>query len=107
MARPSKLSTMSLKDLISLQARVAEAIEHKKATDKTELKARMAKLAADAGFELGDLFDGRKGSRSGFKVAAKYRNPADPSQTWTGRGRRPLWMIAALKKGTKLDSLAI
>ena len=28
-------------------------------------------------------------------VAPKYRNPKDPSQTWTGRGRRPTWIVEA------------
>ena len=33
------------------------------------------------------------------KVAPKYRNPADPSQTWSGRGRQPRWFKAAIRKG--------
>lgn len=40
------------------------------------------------------------------KVAPKYRNPADMNQTWTGRGRAPLW-AAELQKAGKLDSALI
>ena len=36
---------------------------------------------------------------------AKYRNPDDPSQTWSGRGRRPRWLTEALEAGRKLDDL--
>ena len=39
--------------------------------------------------------------------AAKFRNPKDASQTWTGRGRKPNWLVEALKKGAKMDTFAI
>jgi DNA-binding protein H-NS len=39
-------------------------------------------------------------------VAVKYRNPRDLSQTWTGRGRKSNWLVEAVKKGAKLESLA-
>lgn len=45
--------------------------------------------------------------RTGAKVAPKYRNPADPKVTWTGRGRQPLWFADQLKKGKKAEELLI
>ena len=33
----------------------------------------------------------------GRKVAPKYRNPKDPSETWAGRGAMPRWMAAQIK----------
>ena len=46
---------------------------------------------------LDDLFGkGRKGKGS---VAVKYRDPQNPENTWTGRGRMPRWMVAATKGG--------
>jgi DNA-binding protein H-NS len=44
------------------------------------------------------------GSRG--KVAPKYRNPADASQTWTGRGKSPVW-VQALKAAGTLDTALI
>ena len=41
------------------------------------------------------------------KVAPKYANPADPNQTWTGRGRQPRWFVEAREAGKTLDELAI
>jgi DNA-binding protein H-NS len=46
---------------------------------------------------------GPKGSKS----APKYANPADPSQTWTGRGRKPNWLIEALNEGKSLEDMAL
>jgi DNA-binding protein H-NS len=40
------------------------------------------------------------------KVAPKYKNPADPTQTWTGRGKSPVW-VQALKAAGTLDSALI
>ncbi|MGE4079451.1 MAG: H-NS family nucleoid-associated regulatory protein [Reyranella sp.] len=37
----------------------------------------------------------------------KYRNPANRSETWTGRGLKPKWMVAAMKGGKKLEDFAI
>ena len=44
--------------------------------------------------------------RAGGKVPPKYRNPADPQQTWTGRGRSPQW-VQALRAAGALDSALI
>ncbi len=105
MARPSGLDKMSLKDLLKLQERVADALVARKDTEKQELKSKLAALAASSGFDLSEIFGGKGGKRG--KAAAKYRNPANPSETWAGRGRQPLWLVAALKKGAKLDSFAV
>lgn len=48
----------------------------------------------------------KKGALAGKKVAPKYRNPANPEQTWTGRGVSPTW-IQALKSAGTLDSALI
>ena len=41
------------------------------------------------------------------KVEPKYANPEDKSMKWTGRGRQPLWVVAALKSGKTMDDLKI
>src|SRR5262245_32602820 len=50
-----------------------------------------------ARIEIDDLFG--KGRRGIASVAVKYRDPANPENTWTGRGRMPRWMAAASKGG--------
>lgn len=37
---------------------------------------------------------------------AKYKNPDNPKQTWSGMGRKPGWLIAHLDAGKKLEGLA-
>ena len=48
-----------------------------------------------------------KAKRNGPKAPAKYRNPNDPKQTWTGRGRRPAWFVSAMADGKTEKDLAI
>jgi DNA-binding protein H-NS len=43
----------------------------------------------------------RRSKLKGRKVKPKYRNPDNRSETWTGRGRMPVWMTAMVRKGKK------
>ena len=36
----------------------------------------------------------------------KYRNPAKPEQGWSGRGRRPQWVLDWLAQGKPIEDLA-
>ena len=47
-----------------------------------------------------------KGRKLG-KVPPKYRNPANKAETWTGRGKQPLWLAAQIKKGKKIEEFLI
>lgn len=89
--RDSQLEKMSVKELSTLQTRISQAIAEKRISERSEMRAAMEELAKKSGFSLAELFGkGRKG-----KGIAKYRNPKDPSQTWTGRGRKPNWLLEA------------
>jgi len=90
--RESQLNKMSLKQLLDLQTRIENAIREKRVTEREETLSKMEEIARASGFSVSELFGGR-GKRG--KVAPKYRNPKNPSETWTGRGRRPNWMVEA------------
>ena len=104
MATPA-FGKLSYAELLKLEARINSAIATRKAEDAKAAKEELRAMAAKAGFELEELF-GKRGPKKG-KGVAKYRNPKDPAQTWTGRGRKPNWLIDAVKKGGKLDSFAV
>lgn len=99
------LEKLSKDELLALQKDVAKALKTLDARRKAEAKKAAEAAVREYGFSLDDLLDG-KGPK-GSKGIAKYRNPDDPSQTWTGRGRKPNWINAALKKGKSLDDLKI
>lgn len=41
----------------------------------------------------------------GKKLPAKYWNPKNSAQGWSGRGQKPKWVVEALKGGATLESL--
>jgi DNA-binding protein H-NS len=104
MATINGLDKMSYAELLKLQERIEAAIAEKRAEDAATTKEALRAMAEKAGFSLNDLF-GKRGKKGSGQ--AKYRNPKDTSQTWTGRGRKPNWLVDAVKKGAKIDSFAI
>jgi len=104
-----KIDKLSYNQLIELKDTVEAAIAQRRADEQAALKQKMAEMAAEAGFDLEDVLPGKRGAKGkkGGTVAPKYRNPKDPSQTWTGRGRQPKWLVAELGKGRKLESFLI
>lgn len=94
--KDSQLEKMSLKDLNDLRERVGKMIVQKQQSEKANLKEELVALAQAAGFNIGDLFPlGRKGAKAKGASGSLYRNPDDPSKTWSGRGRKPKWLSTA------------
>ena len=110
MAKINGLDKMTFAELRELRDRVDEAMIEAQASEKRAVREKMEALAAASGFSVADLMGGKRGAKTsgmkGSKVAPKFRNPKDASQTWAGRGRQPLWLVAALKKGQKLESFS-
>jgi DNA-binding protein H-NS len=75
----------------------------------SKLREKINALIKAEGFTFDDVFGARapKSKRAGTTVAPKYRNPADPAQTWSGRGKRPGWFNEALKAGKKEKDLLV
>lgn len=100
------LENMSLADLKALKKRVDSAIEDFAEREKRQKLAEIEAFAKERGLSLADLAS-LGGKKTRKPAAAKYANPANPSETWTGRGRRPRWVVAAQEAGKSLDDLAI
>jgi DNA-binding protein H-NS len=95
MARISGLEKMSYAELSQLRSQVDRLMAEKQTSERSALRQKMADLAREHGLSLDEVLGkGRKGKGS---VAPKYRDPKNPQNTWTGRGRMPRWMVAAVK----------
>lgn len=101
-----ELENMSLKDLKSLQAQVTRLIDSYEDRRKQDALRELEDKARSLGFTLDEIV-GAKVARKRAPAKAKYANPANRAETWTGRGRKPRWMEAALKAGKSLSDLAI
>lgn len=103
----NQLNNMSLEDLIQLKAELETTIVNKQKEKKQALLNDFKRQAAELGLSLDEIIGTTKKSRAGSKVAAKYRNPENADQTWSGRGRQPLWVVEQLAKGKRIEDLAI
>lgn len=96
------LETLSRDELKKLLADAEKALKSLDVRRRAEAKRAAEDAARQFGFSLEEVV-----STKGGKGIAKYANPADPSQTWTGKGRKPKWVIDALDAGKNVEDLEI
>lgn len=101
------IENMSLEELHAYQKEVEAAIKGYEKKRKADALAAVRETARSHGFTLEELIGGKAPGKATTKGAAKYANPADPTQTWTGRGRQPAWVKEALAAGKSLDAMAL
>lgn len=102
----SKLNETQLTRLMSrIQARLGELQLQKVARVRDKVMAMITSEGLDYAELMEHTTVARRKKRS--KVKPKYRNPKNPGETWSGRGRQPRWFAAAIKAGKKESSLLI
>ena len=108
------IEDMKVNQLKDLLLRIDELIPEKRASEQSALKEDLVSRAAEMGFSLEELF-GEKQKRKYTKrsmdvqsAIVKYRNPDNPDETWSGRGRMSKWLADKLKKrGVTLEDFAV
>ena len=101
-----EIEHLSLKELKDLQAQVGRAISTFVDRKRKQALAELEEKAREHGFSLSEL-TGAAPTRKRAAPSAKYANPANAADTWSGRGRKPRWFSEALAKGKKPDDMAI
>ncbi len=100
------LDDLSLAELKQLEKSVAKAILSFEGRRKTEARAKVDALARELGYSFEDLATAAP-ARKRTSSEAKYRHPENPEVTWSGRGRKPSWIVEALAAGKSLEDLAL
>ena len=92
-----------------------EALEKKEkellSRTNSNVIAKIVQLAKDNGISAAQIAEALKAGKSKASavkkpkviraaVSPKYRNPANAEQTWTGRGKAPLWAKTLKDAGT-------
>jgi len=102
------LHDLSLPELKKLLKDVTTAITGFEARKKAEARAKLEETARELGFNLNELLGGDVATkRTRAPAEAKYRNPQNNDETWSGRGRRPAWFLAAVDAGATPEDLLI
>jgi DNA-binding protein H-NS len=107
----SNLKSMGLDELWALHEEIASELASKMLAEKARLEQRLQQLAmspVETATKKGVTATKTVHARRPYpQVSPKYRNPAEPSETWSGRGKTPRWLTAQLKSGKKLDDFQI
>ncbi|MEO1026013.1 MAG: H-NS histone family protein [Pseudomonadota bacterium] len=100
------LTKLSLDELKSLSKDVDRAIGDFQKRKRSEAMKEIQAVAKKHGLSVEDIVGGKAKGKKG-RTPAKYRNPDDQSQEWSGRGRQPAWFKAAVSAGKAPETLEI
>ena len=114
------LDELSVDELEKLIKQAESALDKKRKAELKNAQAVLEKMAKDLGVDPQDLLknaaDKKKTTRkkaakkkTGVRRPAKvkFRDPNNSSNTWTGRGKRPVWLREALEQGANLEDFAV
>ena len=100
-----ELKSMSVDELCSLHELVSAELARKITAETARLDQRLRQLGQVA---MSHSVNTMSAARRPYpQVFPKYRNPAEPSETWAGRGKKPRWLAAQLKSGKQIDDFRI
>ena len=100
------MKKLSLSELKALRKEVDTAITDFETRKRIDARKALEAVAKKHGMSLDEIVGGGK-KRKKARAPAKYRNPANAVETWSGRGRRPGWFKTAMAKGRKPESMEI
>ena len=111
MTKKLNLDAMSVDEMWQLHEEISQVLSVRLTSEKRELEKRLAQLRREKETrqtEPAEVSPSVPRERRQYpRVFPKYRNPNEPSETWSGRGKQPRWLTAALKNGHTIDEFAI
>jgi DNA-binding protein H-NS len=99
------LEGMHFDELSLLHQELTRALARKITAEKVELDNRLARLISGTASVLKSSAE--RPRRKYPKVMPKYCNPEVPTETWSGRGKQPRWLVSALRSGHRLEEFQI
>jgi DNA-binding protein H-NS len=113
MSRKLNLDAMSIDEMWQLHEEISRLLSVRLTSEKRELEKRLAQLRRESEMRQSEQVEeqslnGAPRERRKYpRVFPKYRNPKEPSETWSGRGKQPRWLVAALKSGHTMEEFVI
>ena len=112
MTKKLNLDAMSIDEMWHLHEEISRVLSVRLTSEKRELEKRLAQLRIEKELPqpvsmARQLKEAPRERRKYPRVFPKYRNPNESSETWSGRGKKPRWLTAALKAGHSIDEFVI
>lgn len=113
MSKKLNLDAMSVDEMWELHEEISQILSVRLTSEKRELEKRLAQLRREKEMRQSEPMEAQpsrevaRERRKYPRVFPKYRNPNEPFETWSGRGKQPRWLAAALESGRKIEEFAI
>ena len=113
MSKKLNFDAMSIDEMWQLHEEIGKVLSVRLTSEKRELEKRLGQLRREKEIRLPGSGDAQsqkgepRARRKYPRVFPKYCNPEQPSETWSGRGKQPRWLAAALKTGHTIEEFAI
>ena len=107
MARTVDYSTYTLEELFRAESDIQQAIKSTQLEQRKQALKQYQEIAQSLGLTPEEILSGEKTKEKRARVKAKYQNPDNKRQTWSGRGPQPKWIKDLLAAGTTLADLEI
>jgi DNA-binding protein H-NS len=112
--KKSELEGLSLDDLWALHEQISKLLSARIIAEKQQLEKRLDQLNRGKSIKGSSVPEPKANEantgrprRKYPKVFPKYQNPAVPSETWSGRGKQPRWLVLALQSGRTIEDFEI
>jgi DNA-binding protein H-NS len=97
------------KDIVQKISELQRQADELRASEQSAVIAEIKQKIVEYSLTADDLGFGAKGAAAskkvGRKVPVRYRD--SQGNTWTGRGKRPGWLVKALSSGKKVEDFLI
>jgi DNA-binding protein H-NS len=113
MSKKLNLDAMSTDEMWQLHEEISQILSVRLTSEKRQLEKRLTQFRREKEIRQPEPTDTHslkaapRERRKYPRVFPKYQNPNAPSETWSGRGKQPRWLTAALKTGHTIDEFAI
>lgn len=101
-----QFDSMTFADLLQLKTEVESEIAKREQEEKSRARKQILELAKTFNLSVEEVL-ASKPAVARKPVEAKYRHPQNPELTWTGRGRKPAWVVDWLAQGKSLADITI
>ena len=98
------LSKYSLAQLRALEVQIIDELKTRHFLSVSKAREQILHIARNAGLSEKQLRAIKVAKTPKQKqVQVKYRNPKNPNEQWSGRGRQPAWVKAWVASGKSLE----
>ena len=103
------MSALTTPQLRELQAEISGELSEREKGELAQTRQQIFELVNLKGFAVRKLVleAQARGQRKNGKAPVRYRNPDNSALTWTGRGRKPVWLVELLATGRYLDDFKV